>query len=104
MINLKKIVLKMEKKEIAKQLFPGNKYPVLALNRVIAGEGSLDANQISKLSKLSGIPIEKLFDKVELDKITWIIKIFRNKNLFHEETIITPNQVITISKLLSTIK
>ena len=46
---------------VAKQLFPENKHARLALNRVVAKDAVLDANQISKLSLMAGIPIGELF-------------------------------------------
>jgi hypothetical protein len=62
-INIASVLADSElsKKEIAAQLFPGNKYPALALNRVASGEALLDADQISKLSLLVGKPIEVLY-------------------------------------------
>ena len=118
-INLDKIIKdsSLTKKEVAQQLFPGNKYPTLALNRIIADEAVLDANQISKLSMLLGVSIDQLFGswkvtshervhtftnrdyRAELDGITWRFKIFDNNSLFHEEVIFPPG--ITINDLLS---
>lgn len=46
---------------LSKQLFPSVKYPRHALTRVMRGEGQLDAEQISKLSAITNIPIEELF-------------------------------------------
>lgn len=110
-INIEKIIehAKLDKNEIAKHLFPKNKYPRLALNRVIDNDAVLDANQISKLSLLSGIPIAMLYSedgwtdeawsseiedhkivftnrhyKAELDTKTWSTKIFDKNSLFHE--------------------
>lgn len=110
-IDLKGIISKQEldPKEVAQQLFPGNKYPKLALNRVLAGEAVLDANQISKLALLTGLSIDQLYSendwkstskagiiafqngeyKAELSTETWVTKIFHNGSLFHE-SVITP--------------
>lgn len=110
-IDLNKIIEKQEldPKEVAQQLFPGNKYPKLALNRVLAGEAVLDANQISKLALLTGLSVDQLYSgndwkmrskagifyfqngeyKAELNTETWVTKIFHNDSLFHE-SIITP--------------
>jgi len=121
-IDLEKIIrelglTKEGKFIIAQQIFPENKYPVLALNRIISGEAVLDANQISKLSMLLGIPIDQLFGswktikhkqtyiftngnyRAELDTITWQLLIFDNNSLFHEEVIFPPS--ITVKDLLS---
>lgn len=92
--------------DIAKQLFPNNKLPRLALNRVIANEAVLDANQISKLALLLGVPIGDLYSsegwktkmdpvsklitftnanfKAELEVETGVTKIFDNNSIFHE--------------------
>ena len=114
-INLKKIVetSPMSKKEIAAQLFPSNKFPVLALNRVMAGEAELEASQISKLSVLMDIPIDKLFREwtwksknevhtfydgdyvAELNTHTWTAKLFHKNSLFHEEYITNRNIVLS---------
>lgn len=108
-INLKEIIEKqnLDVKEVAEQLFPSNKYPKLALNRVLAGEAFLDTNQVSKLSMLTGIPIENLYSGAEwkatnekgihkftngdyvaeLDTKTWITKIYHKGSMFHEAII-----------------
>ena len=108
-IDLEKIIKtkKLDKKELAQRLFPGNKYASLALNRVIKGDGYLDSNQISLLSELTGIPIGNLYDgnewamsnekgltvltfdtfRAELNTETWVTKIFDNNSLFHESVI-----------------
>lgn len=93
--------------EVAEQLFPNNKFPRLALNRVMTGESILNSDQVSKLSLLTGIPIEKLYSgnsweakyvghthvfnteefRAELDTQTWVTKIFHKDSLFHESVI-----------------
>lgn len=99
----------LDPKDVAKQLFPKNKYPDLALNRIIKGINSLDAEQISKLALMSGLSISELFSGnawksgpvkkdcltfengeyyAELDTDKWVIKVFHNETLFHEEVII----------------
>lgn len=108
-IDIKKVIdsTGLNFKEVATQLFPKNKYPDLALNRVIKGVNVLDADQISKLALMANIPISDLFSggewklvskgkthvfsngdyKVELDPETWISRIFHNGSLFHESVI-----------------
>ena len=105
-IDLKKIIhaKKLDAKEVAAQLFPTHKHPKLALDRVLAGEGVLDANQISRFSFYSGIPIAELYEgagwrstsdgsthvltngdyTAELDTATWTTKVYHKKSLFHE--------------------
>jgi hypothetical protein len=108
-IDVEKIIKtkKLDKKELAQQLFPGNKYASLALNRVIKGDGFLDSNQISLLSELTGIAIGNLYSgnewdlknnkglavltsgnfRAELDTKTWVTKVFDNDSLLHESVI-----------------
>lgn len=107
-INITKIIAdnNLNKKNVAEQLFPGNKYSSLALNRVIAGEGKLDSDQISKLALLADISIEEIYGvkftvkgkekkmffeyedfKAELNRETWTTKVFHNDSLFHESII-----------------
>jgi len=103
-IDLKQIIEKMEmsKKEVATELFPVNKFPVLALNRVLAGEAVLDADQISKLSMLSGLSPNEMFSswkmksrmgihtltsgnyRADLDMHSGTTKIFYKGSLDHE--------------------
>ena len=66
--------LDLDKGEIAVQLFPDNKYPKLALDRVLRNESALDANQISKLSAITGVSVEDLFSggwKCSTTEDTW---------------------------------
>ena len=108
-IDLERIIKKknLDKKKLAKQMFPGNKHSALALNRVIKGDGFLDSKQISLLSALTGISIGNLYTgsdweskskngltvltsgnfRAELDSETWTTKIFDNGSLFHESVI-----------------
>jgi hypothetical protein len=108
-IDVKEIIEKhqLDAKEVAQQLFPGNKYPKLALNRVMAGSAQLDANQMSKLALLIGVQVSDLYSgsewkatskkdlisfssgsyRAELNTKTWITKIFDNDSLFHESVI-----------------
>lgn len=114
-IDVKEIIESrgLDTKEVARQLFPKNKYPDLALNRVIKGKNVLDADQISKLSLMSGLTISELFSGdawksgpnkedcltfvnseyyAELDTAKWVTKVFHNETMFHEE-VITPGSL-----------
>lgn len=102
--------------EVAQQLFPKQKYPRLALNRVIAGNGLLDSDQVSKLALLAGLKISDLFSgenwtaqskqgihyfqngdfKAELNTRTWITKVFHKDSLFHESVMIAGNTPLNI--------
>ena len=108
-IDLKLIIesCDLHKKTVAELLFPSNKFPELALNRVISGESELDAGQISKLALYSGLSISQLFTgdgwkaktvkgintftngefSAELDRETWTTKIFHKKSMFHESVL-----------------
>lgn len=108
-IALDKIIekKKLDKKDLAQRLFPGNKYASLSLNRVIKGDGFLDSNQISLLSELTGIPINELYEnndwssestnglivftskdyRAELNIKSNLTKVFKNGSLFHESII-----------------
>ena len=55
----------MQKHEVAAHLFPGNKYPYLALRRVVRGKSNLDSAQMSKLAALAGIEIQDLYGDPE---------------------------------------
>ena len=108
-INIKEIIEKqgLDVKEVSQHLFPKNKYPRLALNRVMTGDAVLDADQISKFALMAGINISDLYSganwnakskqgihvftngdfRAELNAGTWVTKIFHNDSLFHESVI-----------------
>ncbi len=121
-IDIKKIIKNnnLDTLEVAKHLFPENKYPSLALKRVIKGDAFLDSDQISKLSLLANIQIGELFGatwkskkigdimtlttgnyKAELDTMTWVTKIFDKGSLFHESIIHSGS--IPLSRYLNTL-
>lgn len=119
-IDLKKIIhsKKLDEKEVAEQLFPMHKYPKLALDRVLEGEGVLDANQISRFSLYTGIPISELYDgagwkgsieghthvlvsgdyTAKLDTKNWSTRIFHKESLYHEFILHTPS--ITLAEYI----
>lgn len=123
-INLGKIIKSknLDFDEIASQLFPNNKYPKQALKRVVCGDGVLDANQISKFSLYSGIPIAELYSGAEwkstidktthvlssgeytakLDTNTWTTKLFHRDSLFH--TFVIHNSSITLDEYIRKLK
>lgn len=113
MEHLKQIIedSELDFNEVAKQLFPSNKYPRLALNRVLQGHSNLDSQQLSKLSKLTGLEIENIISpgntweirsskkgiikfqndvySAELNLNTNITKVFHKESLIHEEILHT---------------
>jgi hypothetical protein len=122
-INLQKIVANYEHgaQAFAKELFPSNKFPSMALARVIQGKANLDADQISKLALITGQSFNSLFgvdawrketrkDKIiftcddftaEIDTINWVSKVYHKKSIFHEEILHTG--AIVLSSYLATI-
>lgn len=105
-INLKQLLddkgLKYE--FVGQKLFPRNRYPYLAIKRVMDGKAVLDADQISLLSQITGVPIGLLFEggnwrgsqkgdiitftsdkyTAELDVRNWETRVYENGTLFHE--------------------
>lgn len=98
--------LNLDRAYIAKELFPGHKHPVRALDRILNGEASLDTEQISKLSLITGMPIGDFFTsnwsikslnkimtfesnefKAVLDLDNWTSRVFKKDSLLHEEVL-----------------
>lgn len=107
----------LDKAEIAVQLFPDNKYPKLALYRILRGESALDVNQLSKLSAMTGMSVEALFSggwrktsdrgklifergdyKAVFDQVTKVTGIYHKSSLAHE--FVYHTESITLSKYL----
>lgn len=124
-LNLKNIIETngLDKTEIATELFPSNSYPMIALSRVIKGESQLNAEQISRLSLLTGIPISNLFDgakwksvvqapstcivfesesyRAELNMETMTSKIYDKDSLIHDS--IVSDRFLPMSEYLQNI-
>lgn len=49
------------REELAKVLYPDNKFPDRALNRVLSGEAHLDTEQITRLAAYLGVFVPDLF-------------------------------------------
>lgn len=110
-IDLNKIIeeSELDAVKVAEHLFPTNKYPRHALKRVLNGDANLDADQISRLSGLTGRSIASLYSgggwkgvvkkdkhifthgeyRAELNTETWVTEIFHNESLFHDSVIHT---------------
>ena len=110
-INVERIIESkgLDPEKVAKMLFPNNGHPRMALRRILNDKAVLDADQMGKLALMAGITIEELFGTVwqrtsskggariltfetgtfiaELDRATWITKIFDKGTLFYEEII-----------------
>lgn len=94
---------------VSQQLFPNNKHPRLALNRVICGDALLDSDQLSKLAMLAGVDISQVYTGkkwkmtskdgvftflhgnyravLHLDKDQGLTQVFHNGSLFHESVL-----------------
>ena len=101
--------LNLNKKEVAEILFPSNKFPVMALDRVLDGDAVLNADQISRLALFANVSLSSLFTgegwgcktrggihtftngefvaKVNLE--AGYVYMFHNKTLFHSENLIS---------------
>jgi hypothetical protein len=120
-IDLGKIieVKKLDPREVAEHLFPKHKHPKLALDRVLAGDGVLDADQISRFSLFSGIPIAELYIGSDWQSVTkgnehvltsgdyearlstedWTTRLFHKGSLFH--TFIIHRSSITLEEYIA---
>lgn len=110
--DLNKIIKrnKLDADQIAKNLFPENNYPASAMRRVLNGDAFLNTNQVSTLSDITGIPIDKLFDaeewrsamqskdvisftngnyRAELDRSSWTTRIFNGNDIFVDKAVIS---------------
>jgi hypothetical protein len=107
----------MAKERMAKELFPSNKYPVKALERVLDGHGKLDTDQLAQLAKLLKVSIPDLFKGLasmvsregvhtitigdytaELDFQKAITQVFHNGVMVHTEVL--HSQSIPLSEYL----
>lgn len=108
-INLKNIIelQGLDTKEVAKELFPYVKYPMLAIGRILSGEALLDSDQISRLALMSGLSIAQLFSgeawkntskddvhtftngeyKAVFNLQTGVTQLYHLQSMFHEEII-----------------
>ncbi len=98
----------LDKKDLAEKLFPDNKYPELALKRVIRDDLYLNADQLETLSSITKQTVSDLinanawkaktskegvhtFEKenytAELDSMTMITSIYCKSRRVHEELI-----------------
>ena len=105
-LNLSKIIKQnsLKKNEIASLLFPGNKFPMAALTRVLNGEAHLDSVQISRLALFLNVTPGHLFSEsqfygytdnyqnlmfekddyvAKLNRVTWLTQIFCKGSLVH---------------------
>ena len=71
-IDLKKLieVRKLDKKELAKVLYPKSKHSALALSRLLRDANKLSEEQIYRLSMFTGLSIDALYT----DQMQWTMK------------------------------
>lgn len=77
--NLKYLIDKkgLNQEALAKELFPNNKFPVVALNRILDGIAYLDTAQLAVLAKICNVQIQELFTSE-----SWSTKMEGNKIVF----------------------
>lgn len=134
-IDLAKIIElnDLDKVQLARDLFPNNKFSSMALARVIKGEALLNSEQLAKLAHILDVTVDDLYNsggwkmkankadnkhiitfeavnyKAELDTKSWLTKIYHKNSLFHESIIIDGKCPIneyleTINNLISNFK
>lgn len=113
--NLQNIINKynLDEDSLAKQLFPANKFPKLALSRVLTGISYLDTMQIERLREMLGTSVSELFNdttwnktisgniikfhrnnhRVELNLDTLVSEIFLSDKLIAIETLISDRNI-----------
>lgn len=127
MINLKSFMdaHKLDPAKTARELFPGNAYPVMAMKRILDGEALMDTDQVERLAAFAGVPVSKVFNngwsfaadwgedrkvytlesdgwRAEIDRATWVTTLYHNGKAVHEEVICSPT--VTLSEMLSALE
>lgn len=77
--NLKYLIDKngLNEDALAKELFPNNKFPRVALNRILDGIAYLDTAQLEVLARICNLQIQELFSSE-----SWSTKMEGNKIIF----------------------
>jgi hypothetical protein len=70
---------KLDEDTLAKELFPDNKFPKVALARITSGVSFLDTYQLSILAKITNLKISDLFINEE-----WIREVSNEKIKFYK--------------------
>lgn len=84
---------KLNREALANELFPNNKFPEVALKRVLNGLSFLDTNQLNILAGILGLQVSDLFlnemwsTMMHNDKIIFIRNDYRVE--LHTETLVT---------------
>lgn len=110
----------LDKRVLAKSLFPGNKYPREALERILKGIGRLNSDQISRLSLITGGPMSALFTgegwaiqyikplyafnckgfRAEYILQTGVVKVYDIDSLFHAAVFSDPKDPVLLVPLI----
>ena len=111
MIDVNKLIEdhNLDKKELARAMFPENIYPGMAFKRILDGEALLDSAQVLKLAAIVGVNVLQLFNgswettqspskyvidngdyRAELDWKSWTTRIFHKGSMFFEEVLTKP--------------
>lgn len=125
MLDVKGIVQAygLDQNKVAEELFPGNKYAVSALKRVMRGDAELSASQLKRLSEMAGVDVNSLYDitgkwrarskdgvvtllsadyRVEVDLRTWASRIFKANVLVSEDVL--SNQMVSVREFINQIE
>jgi hypothetical protein len=97
-MNLSKVITKtgLSNTEVANHLFPSNRHPYHALNRVINGISKLDVDQAKILAELANISINELYSGVWKHETVENVHIFKRDNF--EARLNTRTWVTTVRK------
>lgn len=124
MVNLKSFIEAhdLDPNETARELFPGNAYPVMAMKRILQGHALLDTDQVSRLAAFAGVPVSKVFNngwsvstegtpdtpkyiletedwRAEIDRTTWMTTLFHKGSPVQTKMISSPT--VKLSELVS---
>ena len=120
-VNIKKLIKNEDTDQIAKLLFPNNRYPGLALGRVLKGKSELNTIQVSRLASVLGLEIHELFSvdswtaerkfnfhifkrdgyTAKLNTCSWLTSIYKDDSLFHESVL--SKKTVPLSEYISEI-
>lgn len=127
MINLQSFIEahNLDPAATARELFPDNAYPVMAMKRILQGEALLDSGQIARLAAFARVPVSKVFNngwsirseggpekttytlesdefRAEIDRSSWVTTLYHKGKAVHEEVISSPT--VTISEFLRSLE
>ena len=116
--NLKHIISRynLNENNLAIELFPGNKFPNLALKRIVSGDSFLDTKQIEILAKIIGVPVKDLFmsedwtfqQNSNIDKFVFVKNDYRAElireslitNIYHKDRLLAKETIIVDKNII----